>query len=128
MPDDTSWDHGAVTEPVRYVVEGEDFDVVRDRASVHHLGQRTERRLRVFGRRIDGDTVHGRGGPGAHPGLSVSDRSAHRLPGRMTIALRALCVTWVSAGALHKRKREVRKVISRDDGGKGAAAGELCTY
>lgn len=28
--------HGVVTAPVRFVVDGEEFDVVRDGASIHH--------------------------------------------------------------------------------------------
>lgn len=64
-----------------------------------------------------------RGGSQQRPGPRES-----RVSDRKTVALRALCVTWVSVGALHERKREKWQVISWDDGGEGAAAGELCTY
>lgn len=45
---------------------------------------------------------------------------------RKRVALRARCVSWESERALHERQREMRKVISRDDGGEGAAAREVC--
>ena len=62
------------------------------------------------------------------PGTSRGGRQLRREFRPIVVALRAMLVTWVSSGALHECKREIGQVISRDDGGKGAAAGELRTY